>query len=213
MGHMRLLGLQEIDHILHVDIAIAQRDVELVEQHHAVIGVADQLFGFFPCASGGGDVAFAVLRVPGKALAHHIDLTDVAKAVLKQLTVRGHPCALDELHQRAGEPVPDAAHDHPEGRAAFTLSGPGVDDDQPLGHGLFRHHLGAGRLDLRHLFGVALVLVWGAVGHLLSLLVAYLVACPAYVLHRPQRQRRAADPIGRAIHHPAGLGVLCERRM
>ena len=87
MGHMGFFGLQEIDHILRVDIAIAQRDVELVQQHHAVVGIADQLFGLVPRATGGSDVAFAVLRVPGKAFAHHINLTDIAKAVFQQLTV------------------------------------------------------------------------------------------------------------------------------
>ena len=34
MGHLRFLGLQEVHHLGDIEIVVAQRDVDLVEQHH-----------------------------------------------------------------------------------------------------------------------------------------------------------------------------------
>ena len=46
VGHRRFFLHQECDHVVHVDVVITQRDVDLVEQHHFVALVTDQFFGF-----------------------------------------------------------------------------------------------------------------------------------------------------------------------
>ena len=142
-----------------VQIVIAQRDVDFVQQHHADLGVADQFFGLVPAGTGGGDVARLVLGFPGKALAHGVKLAQPAEMRGQQAAFAGVPCALDELHHRAGHPMRDAAQDHPEPGRGLALALAGMNDHQPLFAGLSRHHAVAGGLDPCHLLGVAGVFI------------------------------------------------------
>ena len=105
----------------------------------------------------GGDVAGAVLRLPGKAFAHGMELAQLAEMAGEQPPLAGIPRALDELHHGAGEAMGDTAHDHAEGGGGFALARAGMDDDQALLAALLRHHAVARGLLLRHFGGVACV--------------------------------------------------------
>lgn len=58
MRHRRLLLGKEVHHLAHVEIVVAQRDVDLVEQHHG-FPCPDQRLGLVPGGLGGGHVALA----------------------------------------------------------------------------------------------------------------------------------------------------------
>src|SRR3546814_14225794 len=80
-------------------VVVAQRNVDLVEQDHVVgatlFGIkgaaagVDHLLGGLPGRRGGGDVARAVLGIPGEALAHRLDGHLIAEALQ-----RGAPAGL-----------------------------------------------------------------------------------------------------------------------
>src|SRR5438270_4798911 len=154
MRHRWLRGHQEIDNFGDVEIIVAQRDVDLVEHDHAEILVEDQLLGLLPDGTRSGDVAGAVLRLPGKAFAHGVELAEVTEMAGEHAALAGVPGALDELHDRAGEAMGDVADDHAEGRGRLALAGAGVDDDEALLGALGRHDLVAGDLLLRLFRGV-----------------------------------------------------------
>jgi len=97
MRHRRLFRLQEPNHLIDRQVVIAERNVDLVEQDHAVPLIADQLLRLLPALPCGGDVAGLVLRFPGEALAHGVELAEVAKVALDQSPLAGIPGALDEL--------------------------------------------------------------------------------------------------------------------
>ena len=59
-------------HLGEVEVVVAQRDVELVEHEQPDGRVGHQLLGLLPGALGGGDVAGAVLRLPGEAFAQRV---------------------------------------------------------------------------------------------------------------------------------------------
>src|SRR3954470_2896133 len=124
MRHRRLLRREEIDNLRDVEIVVAQRDVDLVEHDHAEILVEDQLLGLLPAGAGGRDVAGAVLRLPGKAFAHGVELAEVAEMAREHAALAGIPGALDELHDRAGEAVGATADDHAEGGGGLALASP-----------------------------------------------------------------------------------------
>ena len=105
-----------------------------------------------------------VLRFPGKAFAHRVELAEIAKMAGEQAPLAGVPGALDELHDRAGEAMGNAAHDHAEGGGRLALAGAGMDDDQALFAALGRHDLVAGDLDFRHFRRVAGVGFLGRLG-------------------------------------------------
>src|SRR6516164_4388596 len=155
MRHLRFRCLQEIDDLVHVEVIVAQRDIDLVEHDHAQACVADQRFRFLPACPRGGDVAGAVLRFPGKAFAHRVELAELAEMRGQQPSLAGIPGALDELHDRTGKAVRDAAQDHAEGGGGFSLSRAGMDDDQALLAALSGHDLVARCFLPGHFGGVA----------------------------------------------------------
>src|SRR2546430_979763 len=69
--HVLVGGLfvaQKTQHRFDRQIVVAQHDVELIQQDHAVAIVADQLLGALPAFRRRRDIAFPVLRFPAKAL-------------------------------------------------------------------------------------------------------------------------------------------------
>ena len=73
---------QRGEHFVQRQIVVAQRDVQFVEHQQAEVRVAPSVrCALVPGARGGGDVAGAVLRLPGEALAHRVPVDLVAEAV------------------------------------------------------------------------------------------------------------------------------------
>src|SRR6185437_626821 len=75
----RFFFLQEGHDVSDIEIIIAQRDIDFVEQHQPDVRVPDQFLGLLPAGAGGGNVAGAVLGLPGKALAHGVELAKLRK--------------------------------------------------------------------------------------------------------------------------------------
>src|ERR1700682_410063 len=153
----RLLVAQKIQHILDRQIFVAQYDVELIQHHHAVTIVADEFFRALPARGGGGDVAGAILRLPGKALAH-----DVQRRQLRKF--RQHPRLagvprrrLRKLYDSDGIAMTDMAKHHADRGGGLALAGAGMDDQQALLASFSGHDLVARGLVLACFFLVASV--------------------------------------------------------
>src|ERR1700709_1137395 len=84
VGERRLFFPQERDDLSDIEIVVAQRDVDFVEQHELNIRVPDQFLGFLPARPGGSNVARLVLGLPGKTLAHGVELAKIGKMTLDQ---------------------------------------------------------------------------------------------------------------------------------
>ena len=165
VGQRRLFGFQERHDLGDIDIVIADRDVDLVQQHHPVGRITDQLLCLGPSGLGHFGVAGLVLGFPGKPLAHRVKRALCAELAQNQVSFTRRHAAFDELHHSAGQPVGDAAKDHPECGRRLALALAGMDDDQPLLVGLGRHDLVACGLFLGHLDGVTVNVVGGVFGH------------------------------------------------
>ena len=114
-------------------------------------------FASLPGGLGRGDVARAILRLPGEALAHGAPLDLVAEA-LDRRALAGRPRALDELHHADAKAAAERAKGQTEGRRRLALAGAGMDDQQPLLRDRLRGDLGVlRRLALGHLRLVAVV--------------------------------------------------------
>ena len=150
------LRLQRRHDLVERQIVVAQHDVQLVEQHQPIGRVGDHRLRRFPGGARGGDVAGAVLGVPGKALAHRPAGHEIAKA-FERRPLAGAPRALDELDDADPHAVAEAAQHHAEGGGRLALAGAGMDDQQPALLGLGRQHAVARRLAPRHLFVVPAV--------------------------------------------------------
>ena len=117
--------------------------------------VANEFFRTLPARGGGGDIAGAILRLPGKAFAHDVQRHQFRK-------FRQHPRLagvprrrLGELHDGDGIAMADMAKHHAERGRGLALAGAGVDDQQALLAGLGGHDLVARGLVLARLFLVA----------------------------------------------------------
>ena len=110
-----------------------------------------------PGRGRGGDIARAVLRLPGEAFTHRAPAHHVAET-LERGALAGVPCALDELHDGAFPAIADHAQHEAESRGRFALPLAGMDDQQSLlGDGLGRDLGVLRRLALGHLVAMALV--------------------------------------------------------
>ena len=107
---------------------------------------------FRPGAFGRGDIARAILRLPGEALAHRVPDELIAES--RQRVAFGRmPGALDELHHADALTAAEHAQRQSERRRRFALAGAGMDDEQSfldrlvrdfgVLHGLALGHLGA----------------------------------------------------------------------
>ncbi len=93
--------------------------------------IGHQLLRLRPGALGGGDVARAVLRLPGEALAHRVPRHLIAE-LRQRVALADLPRALDELHDADALAAPEHAQREAEGGRRLALAGAGVDDQQAL---------------------------------------------------------------------------------
>ena len=100
-----------------VEVVVAERDVELVEDDEAEGGVGEEGAGLVPAALGGGDVAAEVLGLPGEALAHGVPGDAVAEGG-EGVALAGAPGALDELDDADAAVVAEHAEGEAEGGGA-----------------------------------------------------------------------------------------------
>src|SRR3546814_291549 len=138
--HLRALA-EKVHHLAERQVVVAQRNVDLVEQDHVVgatlFGIkgaaagVDHLLGGLPGRRGGGDVARAVLGIPGEALAHRLDGHLIAEA-LQRGALAGLPLALPELHDADPHAVAQRAEHQAEGSRRLALALAGLDDEEPL---------------------------------------------------------------------------------
>ncbi len=84
-------------HRCKVEIIVAERDIELIENDEAEAWVGHELLRFDPGALGCGDVAGEILRLPGEAFAHGVPGDLVAERG-ERVTLGAVPAAFDELH-------------------------------------------------------------------------------------------------------------------
>src|SRR5262245_43701023 len=143
--------IQGGDDGVQVEILVAQRDVELVEDHQAEAGIGHELERLRPGALGRRNVALEVLRLPGEAFPHRVPGHLLAESG-QRVALRRVPGALDELHHADPMPAAEHAQGEAERGGGLALAGAGVDDEQPfldrlsrnLGvlHGLALRHLG-----------------------------------------------------------------------
>src|SRR5262249_11732748 len=135
------------DDASEVEILIAQRDVELVEDHEIEALVGHELERLRPGALGRRDIPREVLRLPGESFAHRMPCDLLAERG-QSITLGRVPGALDELHDADTLAAADHAQGKPERRRGFSLAGPRMNDEEPFLHGL------AGDLGVLH--GLAL---------------------------------------------------------
>src|SRR6516162_4846030 len=98
------LGLKRGHNLAERQIVVAQDDVEFVKQYQPVGRVGDHRLRDLPGGARGGDVAGAVLSVPGEALAHRPAGDEIPKAFERD-TLPGRPHTLDELDDPNAHPV------------------------------------------------------------------------------------------------------------
>ena len=157
MGHIGFLRRQKFHDLVDIHVIITDRDVDLVEQHHRVGFVQDQLFGFGPCGLRHFGVARFVLGFPSEAFTHGVERAFILEITKDQIAFTGGHAALDKLHNRAFHIMGDAAENHTERGRRFALTLAGIDDDQSLFVGLGRHDLIARGLLFGHLHGMAVI--------------------------------------------------------
>ena len=116
-------------------MVVAQRDVELVEHDQADRRVGHQFARLGPGALGRGDVARAILRLPGEAFAQRVPFDLIAEA-LQRGALAGLPGALAELHDAAAQAAAQRAHQQAPGGRRLALALAGVDDQQAFLDGL-----------------------------------------------------------------------------
>ena len=68
MCHLWLFCFQKGNHVINIDIIIAQRDIDFIKQNELNFGIKDKLFCPMPAGLSGSNVAFTVLRFPGEPL-------------------------------------------------------------------------------------------------------------------------------------------------
>ena len=81
------------DHGVEVEIVVAQRDIELVENDELEARIVHQFARFRPSALGRGDIAGAILRFPGETLAHRVP-DDLIAELRQRVALGGVPGAL-----------------------------------------------------------------------------------------------------------------------
>src|ERR1700728_3287293 len=119
-----------------IEIIVAQCDIEFIEHDHRQAWISHQFARFAPSPLCGGDIAGAILGLPGKTLAHGVPDKLLAKS-LQRVALRRMPGALDELHHADAMATPEHAQSKPEGRRRFSLAGAGMDDEQTFLDRLF----------------------------------------------------------------------------
>lgn len=79
VGHVGFLGGEEFDDFVDVDVVVADRDVDFVEEDHFVGHIEDQFLGFGPSGLSHFGIAGFVLGFPGEAFAHGVERAFVSE--------------------------------------------------------------------------------------------------------------------------------------
>src|SRR5262249_38634870 len=151
--------LQSRDHLVQRQMVVAQRDIELVENHERKTRVGHQLLRLGPGALSCCHVSGDILRLPGEARTHRVPRHLIAE-FLKRIALRAVPATFDELHDADALASSEHAEREAEGCRRFALAGAGVDDEQALLELLAGDFLVLHRLALRHLGAMALGLLF-----------------------------------------------------
>src|SRR5690348_14050409 len=114
-----------------VEIVVAQRDIELVEDNEGKARVGHELPRLRPGTLGGRDITRTILRLPGEALAHRVPGDLIAKAG-ERVALGRMPRALDELHDADAMAAAEHAQGEAEGGRRLPLAGAGVHDQKTL---------------------------------------------------------------------------------
>src|SRR5205814_77966 len=93
--------------------------------------IAHKCLGCVPSALRRGDVARAVLRLPGEALTQRVPADLIAEALDRRALAR-FPGAFAELYDARAQAAPQCAQQKTERRRRFALALAGVNDQQPL---------------------------------------------------------------------------------
>ncbi len=170
---------QRRDHGTQVKILVAQRDIEFIKDHQRKARIGHQFARLRPCALGRRDIARAILRLPGKPLAHRVPSELIAE-FFQRVALGRVPGALDELHHTDAIAAPKHAQRQSKSRGRFSLAGAGVHDEQAFLDGLAR--------DFGVLHGLA-------VGHLGAMpLAAFVFLCFAHGVSFRSPSAQAASP-------------------
>ena len=86
---------------------------------------------FRPGALRGGDVARAILRLPGEPFAHCVP-GDLIAEFSERVAFCGVPGAFDELHHADAVAAAEHAQGETEGGRRFSLASAGMDDEKAL---------------------------------------------------------------------------------
>src|SRR5690606_17248081 len=105
----------------YVEIVVAQSNIEFVEHDKADGRVGHEFEGFRPGGFGRGNIAFEVLRLPGKPFAHRMPGNPVAEKRERVLLAR-MPGALNELHDAHTAPMAEHAKRQAEGSRALAFA-------------------------------------------------------------------------------------------
>src|SRR5450830_1909761 len=145
-------GDQIGDHHVDVEVAVFEGDVQFIEQHQTDSRIAQEAPGLLPRQLGLGDVAFAVLGVPGVAFAHGVKLHLRGKTAQEFFFSRLHR-PFDELHHAHRHAVAHGADHHTQAARALALAVARVDNDDAdrlvgggdpgVDDGFFARHAGA----------------------------------------------------------------------
>src|SRR6516162_7518072 len=121
-------GFQEVDDLFGGEKSVAQRVVDLVQDHNVVIPRGDLLDGGLPGGAHHGFINLNVLTFPGETLAHRVDFKAAKPGRAAQLTALPFP--FEELQHDHAHAVATGPKGNSQGRRGFSFAVTGVDDNE-----------------------------------------------------------------------------------
>src|SRR5262245_38692130 len=190
---------------MHLEIVIAQGNIELIEDNEAEGRVGHEFYRLRPGLLRGGDVALEILRLPGEALAHSMP-GDLIGKHRERVALRRVPRSFDELNDADAVAAAEHAQRKTEGRGGLASAGAGMDDKQTLFNRLGGNLRILHRLALRHLgamtLGLALV---NRSAHLSSLMMSGNPATTRTTQSARAAMRWLSSPWASRKRRPRGL--------
>ena len=156
MGHGRFFIAQKGDDLLDIKVIITQSDIDLIQQHHVIALITDQLFGFGPSGLGHFGIAGFVLGFPSEPLSHGMKRAEIVEMLQDQIPFACAHSAFDELNHGTFALMGNMAKNHVEGRGGFALSLTGMNDHQAFFVGFGCHDLVPRGFFLGHFHGMAI---------------------------------------------------------
>ena len=125
---MRWAVAQRRQHLFQRQIVVSHHVGQFIQQYQIQAIVGEHSAPVMPDIETGGGIAVAILRIPGKAGGHHLELDAVR---LQQITLTVRPGTFDELHHAGFFTVSNRAGDGTEGGGGFAFAVTGKYHDQP----------------------------------------------------------------------------------